>query len=88
MTGAIKGTGMTMGLTDGTNNGGLGQGEKTQSYFYGVNSDGTYGSSVGTTNTLVTSIKANVSIGITTDSSKSGIIVERNNSKYLHFFVN
>lgn len=29
-----------------------------------------------------------VSIGITKDSTKSGIIVDRTNSKYLNFFVN
>lgn len=63
---SVKGTGMTLGLTDGTSNYGL----------FGANAAGNtvfknaYGTNVGSTQTGASVSK---SVGVTTDSSKSGI---------------
>lgn len=84
----VKGNGMTLGLTNGTSKGGLlsdvSRGGEYVSYpvpsIYGVNV------STSTTNSgLVTG-----SIGVTTDSSKSGIVADLTSKKanlYLYYYV-
>lgn len=65
----IKGTGMTLGLTNGSNNFGL----INTSYLDGYT--GAYGStSLGTNLKSGSTIANDTAIGITTDSSKSGIV--------------
>lgn len=86
LNGAIVGNGMTLGLTDGTNTAGI------NSYANSTGLDpwtGLYGTSIGTAQSG-SRINSNKSMGITTDSTKSGIIAERDNTdqhKYLYFYV-
>ena len=68
-TGGVKGNGITIGLTDGTKNYGFAQAT------YLTTRDNFYGSSVGAW-TSGSPIADGKSTGLTTDSSKSGIIVE------------
>ena len=86
VTGGVMGNGMTLGLTDRTSYAGL-----TASYAQAVNLNMTdtsvYGDPIGTagSSTWVTSgIK---SLGVTTDSTKSGITLEPNENKYLYICV-
>ena len=83
ITGAVKGNGKTLGLTNGTNNFGLNNGSSGGAFAYASNFD----VNVGTVRSG-TALSANKSFGLTTDSSKSGIIIDRDLSKYLFFFVN
>jgi hypothetical protein len=86
VTGGVVGNGMTLGLTDGTNNVGL--------YFYNsskyadnlsIHSED-YGKNVGETasGSYPTSGKT---YGITTDPTKSGIVLQPNENKYLYYCV-
>ena len=68
----VKGNGMTLGLTDGTNNYGFQIGSDT--YNYAIVAAGNYGQSAGTAKTTAPTI--NLSLGITADGSKSGIIAD------------
>ena len=78
----IKGNGITLGLTNGTANGCL----QTLSYAKGVTDGGTaminelgYGGNIGTPGAgggFGAGFNQNICVGITTDSSKSGMIVE------------
>ena len=78
---------MTLGLTNGTQNGGL--------YFYNSNNyadnlsvhSEDYGKNIGSaaSGSYPTSGKT---FGITTDPTKSGMIISKDTSKYLFFFVN
>ena len=68
-TAVVRGNGLTMGFTDGTNFGGIYAG---QSAFNGKT--GIYGVPVGTDDSG--SMLDNVSIGLTTDGSKSGIVAD------------
>ena len=72
-TGGVMGNGMTLGLTNGTVNGGLG-GDDRSGTFAGY--QGLYGKPVGTAgvggDTAVTK-----GAGITTDPEKSGITLEK-----------
>lgn len=71
-TGHVIGNGMTLGLTDGTNNSGLvNSGGSIGLTAFGNN----YNTNVGTSPISGGSVN-NVSTGITTDGTKSGIIVE------------
>lgn len=79
----VKGNGMTLGLTNGTANGGL----QTLYYYGGVTDGGTarvdescYDKSIGTEGAgggAGSGFNSNRSVGITTDPSKSGIIVDK-----------
>ena len=79
----VKGNGMTLGLTNGTANGGL----QTLSYASGVTDGGTarvdesgYDKGIGTIvagGGTGSGFNTNKSVGITTDSSKSGMIVDK-----------
>lgn len=72
-----KGNGKTLGLTDGTSNKGLYQGVYTNGYALGIRG-ASYGENTGDSVGQVTEVfKANgASVGLTTDSTKSGIIAD------------
>lgn len=91
LNGAIVGNGKTIGLTDGTNNYGLttylnGNGD----ILSNSRSSDAYNKSLPGKATSNTSISNKTYLGLTTDSAKSGIIAERDNTdqhKYLYFYV-
>lgn len=68
----VKGTGMTMGLTDGTNNLGMQAGSGQSVYLSGRTAS--YGSNVG--GIYGTATPSNKSIGLTKDGSKSGVVAD------------
>lgn len=80
---AVAGNGMTLGLTDGTNNAGL------QAYVAGGNTytwatQQQYGTNIGTTS--VNSAIKGKTLGVTTDPTKSGIETSSSGLK-LYFYV-
>lgn len=81
---AVVGNGMTMGLTDGTNNFGLKQ-NSTQGYGFADTREA-FGQNVGVTITGNTIPPANRTLGITTDPTKSGIETSSSGLK-LYFYV-
>jgi len=88
MTGMVKGNGMTLGLTDGTNNAGLADVDISESSDTLTSRNG-YGQAVGTSYSgSSSSLTQSKMISVTTDETKSGIVVVRNNSKYLNFYIN
>jgi hypothetical protein len=68
-TAPVYGTGLTLGLTDGTSNFGMSHNNVT--YSMGLTSNG-YNTNAGSTGTPSTS-SANTTIGVTTDETKSGL---------------
>lgn len=74
----VVGTGMTLGLTNGTENGGLQLNNVNNSYLLTVIS-GSYGSNVGE-NSTTSGITPNKTVGITTDSEKSGLVTSPENA--------
>lgn len=87
--GQAKGNGMTLGLTDGTQTG-----SPTQTLTNGVNAvtikTNLYGQNIGVAQSSGNNMSNGLSIGITTDPTKSGIILNRDNTdsqKYLYFYV-
>lgn len=87
VTGGVKGNGMTLGLTDGTNNYGLkygGSDDATNRQLQA--SSNAYGEAIGGVSTLPDKNTLRT-IGITTDPTKSGITLEPNESKYLYYCV-
>ena len=76
----VVGNGMTLGLTDGTNNNGL------AFYNYAQPQSNKYGVNVGTAGSGSSSFASDVAIGITTDETKSGIETSAN-GLYLYFYV-
>lgn len=67
----VKGTGITLGLTDGTNNYGMASTQNSWRLNSGANF---YGVNVGTVNSSYGTQPANnIAMGVTTDSSKSGM---------------
>lgn len=86
LNGAVVGNGIILGLTNGTINGGLF--ESSGSPYEITARTGAYGQIVGS-NTGTGTILSKT-LGVTTDSTKSGMIVERDNTdqhKYLYFYV-
>ena len=78
----IKGTGITLGLTDGTNNYGFQAGSDGQNRY--VLSTGMYGQQVGSGSNVGDVPTGSAHYGITTDSTKSGIESEINSDiKYI-----
>ncbi|MGN0913035.1 MAG: hypothetical protein ACI4OE_07055 [Alphaproteobacteria bacterium] len=65
----VKGNGMTLGLTNGTTNAGLST--YSNANYLGA-SPNSYGQAVG--QTYINDVGMNKSLGVTTDSSKSGIV--------------
>ena len=85
----VKGNGMTLGLTDGSANVGFTvYNAQANSYLFNANN---YGKPIGSSSTATASFTDTKSIGITSDSSKSGIVAEINNIEtddmYLYFYV-
>ena len=74
-TGGVMGNGITLGLTDGTNNFAL-RTQGSDLYSFDRATTG-YGQNVGTVVTGGTAGTANKLIGITTDPEKSGITLEK-----------
>ena len=89
MSGMIKGNGKSLGWTDGTTDYGTNS-VFVSSTLYGLLPATAYlNKNVSTTSISPGNYPPNGSIvGINTDSAKSGIIVERNSSKYLNFYIN
>ena len=85
LTGGVVGTGMALGITDGTNNGGLSYFRTNTDRMLAIQSN--YGQNVGNIGTSG-SIPTNdyEALGVTTDSTKSGIIAEEAASQ-LYFKV-
>ena len=79
---AVVGNGMTLGLTDGTNNAGLFNTASGDGLFSRAN---VYGSNIGTSLSDNTDGIVN-SIGVTTDPTKSGIETS-DSGLYLYFYV-
>lgn len=89
LTGGVIGNGMTLGLTNGTLNGGLQTWNANSLCVYTEN----YGTAVNTQKysggTLINDSNY-TSFGLTTEAENSGIIAERDNTdqyKYLYFYV-
>lgn len=78
---------MTLGLTDGTNNYGLQRDYTNGTGSYNQVHIGSYGKSIGSARTSGTSTTS-TTLGITRDATKSGIIINKDLTKYLFFFVN
>jgi len=74
-TGRVVGNGMTLGLTDGTNNWGSNINNNTGSPYL-ITATSQYGKTVGDTSTPSGFPTTYRVAGITTDPTKSGIIVE------------
>ena len=68
----VKGNGMTLGLTDGTTNGGMVTVNTNYPSFNAI--AGNYGKSVGAKNASGTHMQLSKTVGITTDPTKSGIV--------------
>lgn len=68
----VVGNGITLGLTDGTNNYGLSPNRGN----YTDEQSGAYGTTVGTANNTSWNTPNNVTLGVTTDAEKSGLIVD------------
>ena len=86
ITDKLKGNGMTLGLTDGTNNYGFAMSNTSTTSPFTSNG---YGGSVGSSASVRTN-SSDISIGVTPDADKSGIISHRENLngyKYLYFYV-
>lgn len=86
-----KGNGITLGWTDGSNNAGSSKMADNNALTPPVNA---YGYSVGTSLSSSSTLQSNTSLGITTDSTKSGIVSSMTDStsvykgkKYLYFYV-
>ncbi len=71
----VKGNGIALGFTNGTNNYGLINGSSTGLNLYSGSYGGTNGSTGGSSNAT----GGNMQYGITTDSDKSGLIVDSSN---------
>lgn len=77
-----KGNRMAIGITDGSNNFGLTASQYTASYqLYQGRSSSAYGANVGATGNTGASIANGTALGITTDSSKSGIVADTSSLK-------
>ena len=72
LTAPVVGNGMTLGLTDGTNNVGLRMSSGNDGV---VASTPIFGTNVGTVSTITDS-KTNKSLGLTTDALKSGLVAQ------------
>ena len=86
---AVVGNGKTLGLTDGTNNGGFASSNSSPTGYTNA-----YGTNVGTSNVSSGSMLTNKTYGITTDPTKSGMIADLSETtgvykgkQYLYFYV-
>lgn len=76
---AVVGNGMTLGLTNGSQNGGLRLGTTSNTALIDTS---LYGTQVGTSESTSSSLTRDISIGITTDPTKSGVITNLNTIQY------
>lgn len=83
LSGAVAGNGISLGVTDGTQNASIARGTGSVTAL-GLFTD-SYGEVVGTTSSTATTATGK-SIGLTTDATKSGIIAEESTSQ-LYFKV-
>jgi hypothetical protein len=74
----VVGNGMTLGLTDGTHDYGLVASANHASSWRGLAPSSNYGQNVGVTATIDANYQNNVSSGVTTDPTKSGIEAQIN----------
>ena len=85
----VVGTGMSVGLFDGTDNVGLTQQFWTYTGHFLQANTAAYGTSAGSAYASGTS--RNVTVGLTTDASKSGVVAPQTQDtdqyKYLYFYV-
>ena len=84
----VVGNGITLGITDGTNNAGI------ATFFSQTRLDagtGLYGKAVGSSTSDYTSALSGNTIGVTTDPTKSGLVApqeqDTDQHKYLYFYV-
>lgn len=77
---AVVGNGMTLGLSDGTNNYGTTAFGYTSNVARGVSPTNEYGGNVGDNGTFATYVTNNILSGVTTDPEKSGIIADLKNA--------
>ena len=75
----VKGNGITLGWTDGTNFAGTGTETPSGGNPTGVPFVNDYGKEVGATSDRANDLINGVTIGITTDSTKSGIVIDTEN---------
>ena len=83
---AVVGNGMTLGLTNGTDNLGISQANSSNLNYSMSGGTNVYGKPVGTTATGVDVTKVSVSLGLTTDPTKSGLELS-DSGLYLYFYV-
>ena len=84
LTGKAMGNGMTLGLTNGTVDKGLGFSTSGNAHLF---PSGGIGSAVGSTTGTSAGFTTEQFVGITTDPDKSGIVLEANKDKYLYICV-
>ena len=83
LTGKVMGNGMSLGLTNGTVHSGLcGNTSHTLEAR-----EGAFNTKIGTAEGSAGTYLGDVSVGVETDSTKSGIVLESNESKYLYYCV-
>lgn len=75
-TAPVVGNGMVLGLTSGTNNGGLITASSDSLYAR----QQFYGQDIGFVSTAATGLGTNIGLGVTTDPSKSGMICDLSNA--------
>jgi len=85
--GQTKGNGMALGLTNGTTNYGLLK-QLSGNVGFLQGATGYYGVNVGDNVQVGTTATNGQALGVSTDPTKSGIILNRTTTKYLNFFVN
>ena len=79
---AVVGNGMTLGLTNGTENFGV----MSNTNLLIQNSSAFYGTNIGTKYSNIGGITKDLSVGVTTDPTKSGLVLA-DNDMYLYFYV-
>ena len=85
--GQVKGNSMALGLTNGTTNYGLLK-QLSGNVGFLQGATGYYGVNVGDNVQVGTTATNGQALGVSTDPTKSGIILNRTTIKYLNFFIN
>ena len=82
----VMGTGVAIGITDGTTNYGIRNGSNSNVWGFSYLQSGVYGTKVGEVHASGSVPNGNKSVGITTDPNKSGMMLSDNNL-YLYFYI-
>lgn len=82
----VMGTGVAIGITDGTTNYGIRNGSHSNVWGFSYLQSGVYGTKVGEVHASGSVPNGNKSVGITTDPNKSGMMLSDNNL-YLYFYI-